>query len=142
MSKTYIPVALRRLVTQRAQNRCSYCQTQADIIGQALQVDHSIPEAAGGKTDETNLCLACVACNQRKAFRTLALDRQTGETVPLFNPIAQSWVTHFRWSNDGIKIVGLTATGRATIDALQLNRSLLVKSRKRWVLAGWHPPQD
>ena len=26
--------------------------------------------------------------------------------------------------------------------ALQLNRAMAVCARRRWVLAGWHPPQE
>lgn len=141
MSKTYVPETLRQEITERARNRCGYCQTQAEVIGQPMQIDHIIPETAGGQTVRGNLWLACVACNQRKSVRTNALDTQTGQTVLLFNPATQDWNEHFRWSDDGTEMVGLTPTGRATIEALQLNRSLLVKSRKRWVLAGWHPPE-
>lgn len=142
MSKSYIPVALRQQIVERAKNCCGYCQTQAEVIGQPLQVDHIIPEAAGGKTEIANLWLACVPCNQRKAYRTHAHDPQSGQIAPLFNPATERWSSHFRWSEDGAEMIGLTATGRATIAALQLNRSLLAKSRKRWVAAGWHPPQD
>jgi hypothetical protein len=141
VSQTYIPTALRQTITDRARNRCGYCQVQAEVIGQDMQIDHIIPEAEGGETEEANLWLACVSCNQRKAVRTRVLDFQTGELVPLFNPVAQLWYDHFRWSEDGTEMVGLTPTGRATIDALQLNRNLLLKSRKRWVLAGFHPPE-
>ena len=37
-------------------------------------------------------------------------------------------------------IVGITAVGRATVQALKLNRSTLVAARRRWVEVGWHPP--
>lgn len=140
MSKTYIPEALRQKIIERAGNRCGYCQTQAEVIGQPMQIDHIIPEAAGGETVEENLWLACVPCNQYKGISTTALDPQSGQTVPLFNPSTQVWNEHFYWSEDGTEVVGLTPTGRATIYALQLNRSLIVKTRKRWVIAGWHPP--
>ncbi len=142
MSKSYIPTALRQQVSERAKNRCGYCQTQAEVTGQPLQIDHIVPEAAGGKTEADNLWLACVSCNQRKAYRVHAADSQSGQLVPLFNPATEIWSDHFRWSQDSTKMVGLTATGRATIAALHLNRPLLVKSRKRWVLAGWHPPKE
>lgn len=142
MSKTYIPKDLRQKITRRAKNRCGYCQTQAEVIGQPMQIDHIIPEAAGGKTVEENLWMSCVACNQRKGVRTEALDPQTGEMVALFNPVLQEWSQHFQWSEDATEMVGLTPVGRATIKALQLNRNLLVKTRKRWVLAGWHPPKS
>jgi hypothetical protein len=49
---------------------------------------------------------------------------------------------HFAWSDDFLLIVGLTATGRATIDALQLNRPELFKLRGALLLIGEHPPQS
>jgi hypothetical protein len=75
-----------------------------------------------------------------KGIQTHASDPEAGETVPLFNPRIQAWREHFRWSEDGTEMVGLTPTGRATIVALQLNRPMLVSARRRWVLVGWHPP--
>jgi hypothetical protein len=53
----------------------------------------------------------------------------------------QPWIEHFMWNDNGTQIPGLTPVGRATVVALQLNRPLLVGARRRWVLAGWHPPQ-
>ena len=38
-------------------------------------------------------------------------------------------------------MVGVTATGRATIEALRLNRSGVVNLRRILYLAGEHPPQ-
>lgn len=46
---------------------------------------------------------------------------------------------HFQWSADGARILGLTATGRATIEALQMNNDLIVSLRSLWVLLGLHP---
>jgi hypothetical protein len=37
-------------------------------------------------------------------------------------------------------VVGLTATGRATIEALRINRPVLVQMRRYWVALGLHPP--
>ncbi len=60
----------------------------------------------------------------------------------LFNPREQSWDEHFAWTDSGARIVGKTAVGRATVKALRLNRELLVRARRAWVKAGWHPPED
>jgi hypothetical protein len=63
--------------------------------------------------------------------------------VPLFNPRTQPWFEHFRWSEDGIGIIGQTPIGRATVEALHMSDypdALLVRSY--WVLAGWHPPRE
>jgi hypothetical protein len=86
------------------------------------------------------LCLACELCNQYKWTKTESLEPESGKIVPLFNPRNQKWKDHFTWNLDGIEIIGITACGRATIDALKLNNNLAIIVRKNWVQAGWHPP--
>ena len=44
------------------------------------------------------------------------------------------------WEQAGIHLIGLTATGRATVVALDMNNPLILFARRRWVNAGWHPP--
>jgi hypothetical protein len=141
MSKGYVPRALRDLVARRACHRCGYCLTREAIVGTPMQLDHIVPESLGGPTEEDNLWLACGLCNLCKGDRVVAVDPETGEVVRLFNPRAQTWAEHFAWSAAGDRIVGLTSAGRATVVALQLNRSSLVVARRAWVSAGWHPPK-
>ncbi len=142
MSKTYIPKALRRRVAAQARHRCGYCLTPEFIVGYEMDVDHLIPEALDGPTVEENLWLACNRCNEHKGDRVKAPDPMTGEVVPLFNPRTQRWSEHFAWTPEGDQIIGQTPVGRATVEALQLNREALVKSRRIWVAAGLHPPQE
>ena len=111
-------------------------------MGVALTVDHIIPQAVGGETTLENLCLACWDCNLAKSDRITAVDSQTDDRVRLFHPIHQKWEEHFRWSENGHLIVGLTSIGRATINALKLNRPQLIESRRYWGEAGWHPPAE
>jgi len=106
-----------------------------------LSIDHIVPVAAGGPTVRENLWLACRFCNEIKSARTHATDPDTGELAPIFNPRAQVWAEHFAWSEEGTRVIGLTPTGRATVLVLQLNRPILERARRRWVDAGWHPPQ-
>lgn len=107
-----------------------------------LEIEHIIPQAAGGLTVRENLWLACHRCNEFKGDRTQAVDPLTGERVALFNPRTQRWREHFTWSPDGTLVVGLTPSGRATVVALQLNNLYVVEARRFWVEAGWHPPTD
>ncbi|MGE0544953.1 MAG: HNH endonuclease [Dehalococcoidia bacterium] len=107
-----------------------------------MDIDHIIPQSVGGPTVEDNLWLACSLCNAHKSDRVAGLDPATGATAAIFNPRRQRWPDHFAWSADGDQIIGLTATGRATVLALQLNRLSLVQARRRWVSVGWHPPPD
>lgn len=135
----FIARALREAVIQRAQGLCEYCQTSQNIVIE-MEIDHIIPESSGGETTEHNLCLACISCNNAKSDAQTGLDLETQTEVPLFNPRTQSWQTHFRWATNGTQVLGLTPTGRATVDKLRMNRELVVKARERWVKAGWHPP--
>lgn len=132
---------LRNVVRNRAKNRCEYCLSHQDYVMGRLQIDHIQPVAKGGLDTEDNLCLACELCNQYKWTQTEAEDLETGETVALFNPRQQSWNDNFAWSKEGTEIIGKTACGRATANALRLNNRLAVTVRRNWVRAGWHPPE-
>jgi hypothetical protein len=142
MSQTHIPRELRERVAAPARYRCGYCLTAQAIVGTPLEIDHLIPECLGGLTVESNLWLACSLCNDIKNNRISGLDPLSGELVRLFNPREQLWHTHFRWTEAGDQIIGLTPTGRATVVTLNLNRPTPVKARQLWVSVGWHPPKD
>ena len=133
-----IPASLRRLVIQRADNRCEYCGISQ--IGQVatFHIDHIVPVVAGGETIAENLALACVSCSLRKGARQSLEDSKTGEVVSIFNPRQQAWKEHFAWN--GVQVVGLTATGRATLQALDLNRATMLAIRAEEELLGRHPP--
>jgi hypothetical protein len=108
-----------------------------------LHVDHIIPIACGGSDEEENLWLTCPICNGHKSNKTDALDSETGTIVQIFNPRTQVWSEHFRWAEDGIRISGLTPTGRATVGALRLSDDpVALTVRGYWVKAGWHPPKE
>jgi 5-methylcytosine-specific restriction endonuclease McrA len=141
MTRPHISLDLRQQVVEDAGHRCGYRLTDEALTGISLSIDHIVPIAAGGPTARENLWLACRPCNEFKGDQTHGEDPETGEMVPLFNPRTQDWRTHFAWSDDETLIVGLTPTGRATIRALHLNRSILVKARRRWAIVGWHPPR-
>lgn len=138
----YISVELRRQIEYDAGHRCGYCLSSTRITGTPLDAEHIIAVSRGGKTERDNLWLACHRCNRFKSNRTHAPDPLTGELTPLYNPRIERWREHFRWSRDGTEIIGLTATGRATVEALQMNNEYVVESRRFWVIAGWHPPLD
>jgi predicted secreted protein len=103
-----------------------------------FHIDHIVPEIAGGATIADNLALACVSCSLRKGARQQIKDPETGEVVSIFNPRQQIWKEHFGWK--GFEVVGLTATGRATIAALNLNRSIMLAIRAEEEFFDRHPP--
>ena len=142
MTRSYIPKPLREKVAAQAGHRCGYCLTQQEFTAMPMHVEHIIPLAAGGPSTEDNLWLACPLCNSHKGTRTHGADPESGERVPLYDPRRQVWHEHFYWNKDGALILGQTACGRATVVVIQLNNEHLVKARRRWVMAGWHPPQE
>lgn len=135
-----IPPELRRRLAARDYYRCAYCLTTEENCGLRMHVDHIMPETAGGLTAPENLCLACFSCNVFKGSQQNSVDSLTGEMVPLFHPVRQRWRDHFTWDESKTHIIGLTASGRATVEPLHMNNPTVVRARHRWVSAGWHPP--
>jgi HNH endonuclease len=133
-----IPSSLRRLVIQRADNRCEYCSLSQ--LGQAatFHIDHVIPVVADGSTTADNLALACISCSLYKGARQVIEDPETRKTVTIFNPRDQTWEEHFSWR--GVEVVGLTDVGRATVKALKLNRAIIQAIRVEEECFGRHPP--
>lgn len=122
--------------------RCGYCRTSSAITGEKNTIEHILPVARGGLSTEDNLWVSCRRCNGAKGTQIDALDSETGQHIPLFNPRTQSWKEHFTWSGDGTLIRGLTACGRAMIMALQMNHPDIVSARLLWISVGWHPPEE
>ncbi|MCP4108703.1 MAG: HNH endonuclease [Desulfobacteraceae bacterium] len=137
---TYLTSELRKRLQDADNRHCAYCHTSESNTGQPMTVDHIIPKSREGPTIFENLCFACRNCNEYKGSQTTAHDPLTGETVPLFHPRRYDWHEHFSWDESGAYIVGLTATGRATVVALNMNNSVIVAVRHRWISVGWHPP--
>jgi hypothetical protein len=143
MPREYLPVELERQVRADAQNRCGYCLSPQHLVMARLEIEHIIPLSRGGTSDPSNLWLSCPLCNRAKGDRIQAPDPATGDLVPLFHPRWQRWSDHFRWSDDGLRIMGLTPIGRATVALLHLaDDPDAIIVRAYWVAAGWHPPID
>ncbi|NJK64407.1 MAG: HNH endonuclease [Synechococcaceae cyanobacterium SM2_3_1] len=134
---TTISASLRRLVIQRSENRCEYCKiSQAGQVA-TFHIDHIVPVVAGGQTNADNLALACVSCSLRKGARQILEDPGTGEMVSIFHPRQQEWKEHFAWND--VQLSGLTPVGRATVEALDLNRPIMLAIRAEEKLLGRHP---
>lgn len=140
MSKRYIPVPIQVAVTERAKERCEYCHCPMAYSAQPFVFEHIIPVSREGASDLNNLALACGGCNGHKYNKVEASDPVSLKIVPLFNPRQHQWSDHFAWDDEFTGMIGLTATGRATVDALKMNRPGVVNIRTVLVLAGKHPP--
>jgi hypothetical protein len=139
MSSKRLPPRLRQRVAERARWRCEYCQSPAAFSTQPFEADHIVPRSKGGPSRLDNLALSC-GCNTYKGQQTRARDPLTGRLVALFHPRRQRRERHFAWSDDFVLIRGQTATGRATVEALHLNRPELINLRRVLRLIGQHPP--
>jgi uncharacterized protein (TIGR02646 family) len=137
----YISRELRQKIIRAAHNRCEYCRTPQDLTFATFHIDHIIPKSSRGRTVFENLCLSCPFCNQFKKGRMRARDPEANRLARLFNPRRDRWEEHFRWSEDGTRIIGLTAQGRATVEALRMNNDIALNARQFWVAGGSHPPK-
>jgi hypothetical protein len=136
----YISVELQRQIRSHFAHCCAYCLTAESLTATTFEFEHIVPLSRNGETNFENLCLACPSCNRYKAVRQTVTDPAAQAEVPIFHPQQQVWADHFQWSEDAIEIIGLTATGRATIVALKMNRPQLIRVRRMWVKMGEHPP--
>jgi hypothetical protein len=139
MERKAIPRAVRRQVRARARDRCEYCQHPASYACAPFVCEHILSRVHGSGHTLPELAWACPACNSHKHAKTHARDPQTGRVVPLFHPRCQRWARHFAWSEDFLVIIGRTATGRATVEALHLNRLELLNLRRALRAIGEHP---
>lgn len=143
MARRSISAEIDGRIRDAAQNRCGYCLSPQHLVMARLEIEHITPIARGGTDDESNLWLACPICNGHKSDKIGVVDPDTAQDVPLFNPRTQIWSEHFVWSTDGLRIIGTTSVGRATVIALRLSDDPdAVTVRSYWVLAGWHPPKE
>jgi len=138
---------IRQLVRKRAKYLCEYCHSPERSSSDMFTIDHLLPQSLGGSDDPKNLALACRRCNERHYNFTTGIDPETQEEISLFNPRQQQWAEHFIWTADGLKIIGITPTGRATCNRLDLNdefhnQGFIQDSRRFWVQGGWHPPPE
>jgi len=121
------------LVAGRAGHRCEYCHAPEVIFNFPFEVEHVIPVSRQGPDDESNLALACRACNLRKAAH---LTGEAGDTLglaPLFHPRQDRWEEHFEVDPETATIRGLTSVGRATVARLQMNSPVQLSARRQWL---------
>ena len=125
----YIPVAIRKLVRERANQTCEYCQIHENDAFLPHEADHIIALKHRGKTAESNLAWTCFTCNRAKSSDLSSIDIETNRLVRLFNPRVDSWEEHFRLERDG-KIIALTDIGRVTEFLLKFNKPEHIEIRR------------
>ena len=141
MAEPRVPARQREEVLRRARGCCEYCLSQEPYSPDPFSVEHIFPLAKGGTHDLDNLAWSCQGCNSRKYVSTEALDPVTGQTMLLYHPRRDRWSAHFAWNEDHTLVIGLTPTGRATVEKLQLNRAGVVNLRRILSSIDIHPPE-
>lgn len=131
---------LRQAVREHARGHCEYCLAPDDHSSASFTIDHLRPRSAQGSDDLTNLAWSCWNCSSHKAAAMTALDPLTNQQVALFNPRIDTWEEHFRWDEEQVRVEGITPTGRATVERLQMNEPAIVNLRRLLMLIERHPP--
>ncbi len=139
MPKSRLSSQQKTAVKQRAQDCCEYCWSQEAYSPDTFSVEHIVPLAKGGTNAANNLANACQGCNNRKFVSTEAIDSLTGAMAVLYHPRRDRWAEHFAWDEDYLVMIGLTPTGRATVEKLELNRKGVVNLRRLLQESGLHP---
>lgn len=136
----HIPRALATAVRERAGDVCEYCHIPQRTQEATFHIDHIRPLSLGGATAADNLALACVSCSLHKAAKQSSRDPRTNKVVPLFHPRTDTWNDHFAFTANW-RLRGRTPSGRATVEALQMNRPVILAIRQELVRIGTFPIQ-
>src|SRR5438067_1645059 len=126
-------------IAHRAGHRCEYCHAPEAIFNFSFEVEHAIPPGQQGADDESNLALACRACNLYKSDHISGDDPDTGTSVRLFNPRQDRWDEHFQVERETGAIRGSSPSGRATVACLRMNTLIQLEARRLWMRLGLFP---
>lgn len=86
----------RQNVYGRDKGRCQYCGQR--VPRHLSTYDHVFPRSRGGHTGWTNIVIACLPCNQRKANRTPDEARMRLRQVPVKPKyVPDCWRTTVTW---------------------------------------------
>ena len=124
----------RRFVRERAGERCEYCRLHQRNSELLHHIEHVVARQHGGLDDVGNLALACHRCNLHKGPNLSGIDPLTGGVEVLFHPRGDRWADHFAFR--GASVEGLTRSGRATVEVLDLNDARRLDLRQELLRLG------
>jgi 5-methylcytosine-specific restriction endonuclease McrA len=136
--ETLIDVGLTRLVWQRANYCCEYCQLPQEYDDRPFEIDRIVSRKHRGPSVASNLALSCFRCNAFQGTDISGRDRVTRKLTRLFDPRRHKWMRHFRW--EGPYLVGRMPIGRVTIEVLNITDLLRVELREELIEEGLFPP--
>jgi 5-methylcytosine-specific restriction endonuclease McrA len=133
-----VPVKIREEVCRRALFRCEYCLIPESYHPFArFHVEHIFGKKHGGRTELSNLALACPECNRKKGTNIGSRKQPEGEFIRLFNPRTDNWSRHFEF-NWAI-IHPKTDIGEITSKLLGFNDDFRISFREYLMLIGIYP---
>lgn len=110
--------AQRRIIRERAGNRCEYCAIEQDWVPFArFHIEHIIAKQHGGGEELDNFCLSCHWCNLFKGPNIATIVDEV--LTPLFHPRRDRWSDHFYLQGDAV--IGKTTIGQGTLILLNMN---------------------
>jgi hypothetical protein len=124
----------RRFVRERAGDQCEYCRLHQRNSELSHHIEHVVARQHGGLDDINNLALACHRCNLHKGPNLCGIDPLTGGVEILFHPRRDQWFAHFAFR--GAYLEGLTPSGRATVEVLDLNDARRLELRQELLRLG------
>jgi hypothetical protein len=92
--------------------------------------------------DLENLRQVVAARAEERLLEAIPRLRRSRQTAPLYHPRQRTRTEHFAWNEDYSRVIGLTPTGRATVETLHLNRPGVVNLRRVLFFVGMHPPEE
>ena len=127
------------VVAARALHRCEYCHAPESVFNFPFEVEHILPAFQGGTDVISNLALACRSCNLHKGVHTHSADPESDQRVRLFDPRKDLWTVHFDIDRETGNLIGMTATGRASVVCLNVNSQAQLLARQQWMSLGLFP---
>ncbi|MEZ4775028.1 MAG: HNH endonuclease signature motif containing protein [Bacteroidia bacterium] len=134
---SHISKLIRKLVIERAGNRCEYCRIPQAITNYDFHIEHIIGIQHGGENSLENLAWCCAFCNWKKGPNIATILDGEKQIIPLFNPRSQKWFDHFE--TRGGHITAKTDIGKATIKLLEFNLPERIEIRDVLTQAGYYP---
>jgi hypothetical protein len=126
-------------IAERANHRCEYCHAPELVFNFPFEVEHIVPMFRQGTNEESNLALACRACNLRKGISVSGIDSDSNIEVQFFHPRQNLWSEHFQIDMQAGMVMGITAVGKVTVENLKMNSAAQVAARKLWIRLGLFP---
>lgn len=133
-----VPSKLSRLVRERAAFRCEYCLIPEQYHPlPCFHVEHIFSKKHGGRTELSNLALACPECNRRKGTVIGSRKHAKSKFIRLYNPRTDVWHHHFElhWAIIRAK----TDIGEISAKMLGFNDDIRIAFREYLMLIGVYP---